>query len=269
MEYLYGFIGCGNMGGVLAGLAAKAVGGESVAVCDHNEEKCAALKDKYGVSVLDAKSIAKNSKFVVMGVKPQVMQAAFLEIQAELAERKGVVVISMAAGLGIEKIKAFAGENFKGGVIRIMPNTPCLLGEGVILYSTMGVANEDENVFKSDFLSAGLLDKIDEKVMDGASALSGCGPAFVYYFAEGLIKGAVACGVPKEKAADYAAQVLIGSAKMFQTGEDPAALRKKVCSPKGTTLEGIGALEKGDFLSVVSSAIEAAYRRAKELQNEK
>ena len=266
MKYLYGFIGCGNMGGVLAGVAAKAVGGENVAVCDHNEEKCAALKEKYGVNVLDAKTLAKNSKFVVMGVKPQVMKAAFSEIQADLAEREDVVVVSMAAGLGIEKIKTFAGENFKGGVIRIMANTPCALNEGVVLYSTMGVANEDEKTFKQDFISAGLIDKIDEEKMDGASALSGCGPAFVYYFAEGLIEGAKACGVPEKQAADYATQVLIGSAKMLQTGEAPATLRKKVCSPKGTTIEGIDALEKGDFLSVVSSAIEAAYRRAKELQ---
>ncbi len=268
MKYRYGFIGCGNMGGVLVGVAASAVGGKNVAVCDHNLDKCAALKEKYGVTVLDAKTLAKNTKFVVMGVKPQVMQVAFSEIQAELAGRTDVVVVSMAAGLSIEKITAYAGENFKGGVIRIMPNTPCALGEGVVIYSTMGVANLDETAFKTDFSAAGLIDKIDEKEMDGASALSGCGPAFVYYFAEGLIKGAAACGVSEQQAAEYAAQVLLGSAKMLQTGEDPAALRKKVCSPKGTTLEGIAALEKGNFLLLVSSAVEAAYHRSKELQKE-
>ena len=263
-----GFIGCGNMGGTLVEVASKTVGGEKIAVCDHNEDKCQALKTKCGVSVVDAKTLAKNSKFVVMGVKPQVMQAAFLEIQQELANRDEVVVISMAAGLSMDKIKSFAGENFKGGVVRIMPNTPCALGEGVLLYSTMGTSNADEENFKCAFLTAGLVDKIDEGQMDGASALTGCGPAFVYYFAEGLINGAKSCGVPKDKAAQYATQVLLGSAKMLQTGEDAESLRKKVCSPKGTTLEGIGALDRGDFLSVVASAVESAYKRAKELQRE-
>jgi pyrroline-5-carboxylate reductase len=267
MEYLYGFIGCGNMGGVLVEVAAKVVGGEKIAVCDHNAEKSQALKNKCGVNVLDAKTLAKNSKFVVMGVKPQVMQAAFLEIQEEISNRSEVVVISMAAGLSIDKIKSFAGENFKGGVVRIMPNTPCSLGEGVTLYSTMGTSNADEEAFKTTFASAGLVDKIDEAQMDGASALTGCGPAFVYYFAEGLIGGAKACGVPEDKATQYATQVLLGGAKMLQTGEKPESLRKKVCSPKGTTLEGIGAMDKGDFLSVVASAVESAYKRAKELQN--
>ena len=265
-KYRYGFIGCGNMGGVLAGVAAKAVGGGNVAVCDHNAEKTAALKEKFGVQILDAKTLAKESKFVVMGVKPQTMQAACEEIKAELAGRKDVVLVTMAAGLRMEKMRSYVGDNFVGGLIRIMPNLPCALGEGIVLYSTMGASNEDEKAFVSDFSGAGLLDKIDEKDMDGGSALTGCGPAFVYYFAEGLIEGAIKCGIDKEKATAYAAQTILGGAKMLLTGEEPAVLRKKVCSPKGTTLEGIKALDEGEFLKVVSAAVEAAERRAKELQ---
>ncbi len=265
-KYRYGFIGCGNMGGVLVGVAAKAVGGEKVAVCDHNEGKTSALKEKFGVSVVAPKTITRECQFVVMGVKPQTMQAAISEIKNELCERSDVVLVSMAAGLSMQKLKAYVGENFEGSILRIMPNLPCALGAGVVLYSTMGTPNELKREFVRDFSAAGLIDEIDEAYMDGGSALTGCGPAFVYYFAEGLIGGAMKCGIDKEKATAYAAQTILGGAKMLLTGEEPAALRKKVCSPNGTTLEGIKALDDGEFLKVVSSAIEAAERRAKELQ---
>lgn len=267
-KFRYGFLGCGNMGGTLAGLIATAVGGEKVAVCDFDESKTASLRDKYGVTVLSSNALAQESEVLVLGVKPQVMQTALKSIQSEIANRKELVLISMAAGLTIEKIRSYAGENFTGSVIRIMPNLPCALGAGTVLYSTMGTSNTQEERFKKDFSSAGLIDKIDETVMDGASALTGCGPAFVYYFAESLISGAVACGVEKEKATAYAVQTFLGGVKMLQTGEDPALLRQKVCSPKGTTLEGIKALDDGDFSSVVASAVQASCRRAKELQQE-
>lgn len=267
-KFRYGFLGCGNMGGTLAGLIANSVGGDKVAVCDFDENKTNALKEKYGVTVLDARTLSRNCQFLVLGVKPQTMKTALSNIQAEIASRKELVLISMAAGLTIEKICDYAGENFIGSVIRIMPNLPCALGVGTVLYSTMGTSNTEEETFKRDFSSAGLIDKIDENVMDGASALSGCGPAFVYYFAESLIEGALACGVEKEKATAYAVQTILGGAKMLQTGEDPATLRQKVCSPKGTTLEGIKALEDGEFKTVVSSAVQASCRRAKELQQD-
>ena len=267
-KYRYGFIGCGNMGGALVGVAAQAIGGENIAICDSNAEKTSALKEKFGVEILDARTLAQSCKYIVMGVKPQAMQTAVSEIKKELCNQKEAVVVSMAAGLSIEKILGYLGENYVGGVIRIMPNLPCALGVGVILYSTMGTSNEDKNAFVKDFCLAGLLDEIDEKDMDGASALTGCGPAFVYYFAEGLIRGTTECGLSEERARKYAAQTILGGAKALLTGENPEALRKKVCSPKGTTLEGIAALDEGAFLDTVSAAVKAAKRRAEELQRD-
>ena len=262
----YGFIGCGNMGGAIATAVCKAVDPKNVLLANRTIEKAERLASVLGCR-FGSNEDAAQCDFVFLGVKPYYMEEMLFALRDVLAQRNGkFVLVTMAAGLRMEKMRSYVGDNFVGGLIRIMPNLPCALGEGIVLYSTMGASNEDEKAFVSDFSGAGLLDKIDEKDMDGGSALTGCGPAFVYYFAEGLIEGAIKCGIDKEKAPAYAAQTILGGAKMLLTGEEPAVLRKKVCSPKGTTLEGIKALDEGEFLKVVSAAVEAAERRAKELQ---
>jgi pyrroline-5-carboxylate reductase len=263
-KYLLGFIGCGNMGGALIRSAAKTVAPQSIAICDFDEQKTATLQQTLGVCVTSAEEIAKESKFVVLGVKPQVMAEAIAPIAPLLQTNDNLVIITMAAGLSIAKIQEFIGKAIP--TIRIMPNTPVNLGSGMIVYATDKVNEEEENEFLQAFKQAGLFDKIEEGFIDAAGALSGCGPAFAYAFARALAKGAEEFGIPQDKANIYAAQTLLGAGEMLLAYKDPDALIKAVCSPGGTTLAGMKALEDGEFEKIATSAVEAAYARTLELK---
>lgn len=263
MKYVLGFIGCGNMGGALAQAAAKKLDGKQIALCDFDKAKVEKF-EKLGCVGTSADDIAANARFIVLAVKPQAMQAAIADFAEILQKRKDAVVITMAAGLSIGAIRSFIGADLP--TVRIMPNTPALLGEGMILYATEGVDSQAEKEFLSAFERAGVFDKIEESAIDAGSALSGCGPAFVYAFAKALQEGGENCGVPKEKAALYAAQTLRGAAEMLLQFGDPDTLIKNVCSPGGTTIEGMKALEKENLCGVVTAAVEAAYKRTLELK---
>lgn len=262
--YQLGFIGCGNMGGALVRAAAKSIGGEHIAVCDFDNNKAKTFEKDCGATVLDAVTLVKQSKFIVLGVKPQNLQETLQSIALALTENKDAVIITMAAGASIHSIRQFSNMDLP--VIRIMPNTPVLVEKGMILYCTSKVSAEDETAFLAAFAKAGVLDKIPEEKIDAASALSGCGPAYVYAFAEALADGAVECGVPRDKAALYTAQTLLGAAEMLLTYGHPGDLKDAVCSPGGTTIAGIHALEKGGMRSAAMDAVAAAYKRTLELK---
>lgn len=262
--YKLGFIGCGNMGGALVTAAAKSVQGTEIAVCDFDKNKLEKFQTAYGAQPASAAEVAQNARFVVLGVKPQVMQKALGEIKDILKNRTDVTVITMAAGLSIAAIRSYIGSDLP--VIRIMPNTPVALGAGMILYATAGVEISAEQEFLKYFAKAGKFDKIPEEKIDAASALSGCGPAYVYAFAEALADGAVECGVPRDKAALYAAQTLLGAAEMLLEYGHPADLKDAVCSPGGTTIAGIHALENAGFRGAAMQAVTAAYQRTLELK---
>lgn len=264
MQYSLGFIGCGNMGGALVKAVAKRIGGEKIAVCDHNDDKVQTLKNACGVSAVDIQTVAKECAFVVLGVKPQTMQATLQSVAKTLQARTDVTLITMAAGVSMRAIRSFVGADLP--VIRIMPNTPAALGAGMILYDHLGVSEATEKTFLDCFAGAGLLDKLPEEKIDAASALSGCGPAFVYIFAEALADGAVECGMTRDKAELYAAQTLLGSAKMLLEFGNPAELKDAVCSPGGTTIAGVHALEKAGFRNAAMDAVTAAYKRTLELK---
>ena len=263
MKYLLGFIGCGNMGGALVRAAVRS-GMSAIAVCDRDPEKTGALCALPGVTATDAADIAANAGFVVLGLKPQVMEAGIAEFADVLRERSDVTVITMAAGLSIAAIRGFIGADVP--VIRIMPNTAVSVGEGMILYATEGVSGDAEDAFLTAFSCAGRFDRIPEGMIDAASAVSGCGPAFVYLFAEALADGAVECGVPRDKAALYAAQTLRGAARMLLEYGHPGDLKDAVCSPGGTTIAGVHALERGGMRSAAMDAVTEAYRRTLELK---
>ena len=264
MSYKLGFIGCGNMGGALVRAAVKTVSGKDVAVCDADKKKMQALASDCGAWAVSIQEVAAACKFVVVGVKPQNIQDTLSEIADILKSRKDVIIVSMAAGVSIAAIRSFIGADLP--VIRIMPNTPALLGEGMILYTLSGVNAITENEFLSCFAAAGKFDKITEDKMDAASALSGCGPAFVYAFAEALADGAGECGVPRDKANLYAAQTLKGAAEMLLAFGHPADLKDAVCSPGGTTIAGMHALEKAGFRGAVMDAVNAAYEKTLQLK---
>ena len=263
----FGFIGCGNMGGALASAVAKAVSPEEIAVCDAYAPKAEAFAAEHGVKVSHAAEIAANAEYIFLGVKPQSFEDLFAEIAPLLQKREdGFVLISMAAGITCATVKAMAGCTC--AVIRIMPNTPVMVGEGVVLYCTnRNVPDEKIETFRASLAHAGVVDPIEESKIDAASALSGCGPAFVAMFAEALADGAVECGLPRDKALLYAAQTLLGTAALMQkTGRHPAALKDAVCSPGGSTIVGVHAAEQGGMRAAASDAVVAAYKRTLEMK---
>lgn len=260
----FGFIGIGNMGGAIAMAAAKAVDPAEILVSAQHPEKAAAFSAQYGTVPSDNKTIAREAKFVVLGVKPQYMDSVLRELKPILEVRTDCVLVTMAAGLTMNAISCMVGGGYP--VIRIMPNTPAKIGQGVILYDCNDrVLKEDVDEFLKAMAPAGMVDHLPEKLIDAGSAVSGCGPAFVSLFIEALADGGVACGLPRAKALEYAAQTVMGTAKlMLDSGSHPGQMKDAVCSPGGTTIQGVRALERGGFRGDVMEAVIAAYEKNKE-----
>ena len=264
MQYKLGFIGCGNMGGALVRAVAKSVDGSKIALCDYCADKAQALAKEIGATALDAETLVKNSSFVVLGVKPQNMEDTLLPLRSAL-QSGNHVVISMAAGVSISALETLICAHLP--IIRIMPNTPVSKGKGMILYCANKRVYMDElSEFVNSLKFAGKVDNIDEGLIDAASAVSGCGPAFVYLFAEAMADAGVECGLPRAKAIEYAAQTLSGAAELLLTScKHPAVLKDEVCSPGGTTIAGVHALEENGFRGDVMAAVKAAYDKTKKL----
>ena len=263
----YGFIGTGNMGGALARAAAKTVEvPDSIVLANRSPEKAAKLADEIGASVADNETIARECDYILLGVKPQMMGGMLARIAPALRQRTTpFVLLSMAAGLTMARIREMAGGDYP--VIRIMPNTPASLGEGMILYTASStVAAEEKAEFVQNMAAAGVLDELPEHLIDAGCAVSGCGPAFVDLFLEALADGGVACGLPRDKALLYAAQTVLGSAMLaLKSGEHPGVLKDRVCSPGGSTIAGVRALEQHAFRAAVMGAVDAAYDKTVEL----
>ena len=257
----YGFIGAGNMGGALATALSRTVPGREIALADRDEGKAAALAEKLGACAVTAEEAARCCDTLFLGVTPQMMKEMMEQIHSALAENRGVLLVSMAAGVSIREIREMAGGALP--VIRIMPNMPVAVGQGMILYdASENVAPEQEQLFLQDMARAGRLDRLPEKLIDAGCALSGCGPAYAFLLMEALADGGVECGLPRDKAQLYAAQTLLGSAEMLlQSGEHPGKLKDAVCSPGGTTIAGVHALEKSGFRAAGMEAVCAAYRK--------
>ena len=192
------------------------------------------------------------------------MQDVLAPLQPILQEKKHLL-ITMGAGLTMAQIEEFAGGDIP--VIRIMPNTPVAIGKGVTQYCANALVTADAlNDFLRDMRFSGVLDPLDEKLIDAGSAISGSGPAFVYLFLEALADGAVACGIPRAKALEYAAATVIGAGELvLASGQHPGALKDAVCSPMGSTISGIRALENHGFRAAAMEAVIATYNRNKEL----
>lgn len=266
MNKKIGFIGCGNMGGALAIASANSVGGSFVYVSDADNEKAKAFADKNNVNVSVVKEVAENCDIIFLGVKPQVLKSVCSELAPVFKARKDrFVIVSMAAGVKLCDLEEMCEGDFP--IIRIMPNIPASVGAGMILYTgNKNVTAEDFGDFTKALEKAGMLDSIEEAKIDAASAISGCGPAFVFMFIEALADGGVKCGLPRDKALLYAAETLFGSAKMvIDTNEHPGKLKDAVCSPAGSTIEGVNALENGSFRADVMNAVDKAYKRTVEL----
>lgn len=255
------------MGGAIA-MAVSSVlkEGYTLSLADNCTEKAQALAEKIGASVKDNLTLASECDVLFLGVKPQVMPILADEIKETLRSRgREVCVVSMAAGISLADYADMLGADTP--VIRIMPNTPVSVGEGMILWCANSAVNDEQKqLFIGLMANAGKLDEIPEKLIDAAGCISGCGPAFVSMFIESLADGGVLCGLSRDKALAYAMQTLIGTATLaLETGIHPGALKDAVCSPGGTTIEGVAALEKGGFRGDVINAVVAAYEKTLKL----
>ena len=257
----YGFIGCGNMGGAIARALSRKT--KDIAVSDRSG-KAKALAQELGVQYLDNASIAAECDRIFLAVKPHMMRDMLLPLKDTLARRKPLL-ITMAAGLEIRQIEEFVGTHLP--VIRIMPNTPTSVGKGVIPYCANNLVTEEMVTdWLEDMSECGLLDPLEERLMDAASALSGSGPAYLYLMLEAMADGGVACGLPRAKALDYAAMTMAGAAEIYlSTHAHPGSLKDAVCSPGGSTIAGVRILEQRGFRGAAMDCVCAAYAKNKEL----
>ena len=257
----YGFLGCGNMGGAIARALSQQT--KDIAVSDRSG-KAKLLAQELGVTYSDNASIAANCDRIFLAVKPHMMKDMLAPLQSALAERKPLL-ITMAAGLEIRQIEDFVGTHLP--IIRIMPNTPTSVGKGVIPYCANDLVTEEMITdWLEDMSECGLLDPLEERLMDAASALSGSGPAYLYLMLEAMADGGVACGLPRAKAMDYAAMTMAGAAEIYlSTHQHPGALKDAVCSPGGSTIAGVRILEQRGFRGAAMDCVCAAYAKNKEL----
>ena len=253
--YQLGFIGTGNMGGALARAAAKS--GASMLLSNRTQEKAQALAAELGCEAGTNAQSAQSCDLIFLGVKPQMLPALLEELKAPLAARRDpFVLVSMAAGVRIGAIKQKLGLSCP--VVRIMPNLPVALGAGVVLIAPDDRIPADAlSALEAALKPAGLLMRMPEEKIDAGSAVSGCGPAWVYQFIEALADA---------QALSLAAQTMIGAAElMTASGKHPGALQAEVCSPAGTTIAGVRALEQHGFRAAAMDAVIAAYERTLEL----
>lgn len=262
-----GFIGCGNMGGAIAVAIAKS--DNEILLNDISFEKVSTLVDKIGKNAKEStlEKILTLCDFVFLGIKPQIIESVLFEVgRVYDAVNSRSCLVSMAAGVSIWNLERYL-QNREIPIIRIMPNMPVYVSKGVTAWcGGEYVNNEHKNSFRKIMEHTGFIDEIPEKLIDGESAIAGCGPAFVYMFIEALADGGVRCGLPRDKAIEYAANTLIGSAiSVLEFGKHPEELKDMVCSPGGSTIEGVKALEDKAFRGAVIDAVGAAYKKTKEL----
>lgn len=265
MSYVFGFIGCGTMGNVLINgiMREKLLEPDQIIIYDNLISKTKQF-EKEGVSVASSlKELCQKSNFLFMVVKPQDLGDLLREIAAFL--HKNQVIVSVVAGASTAFIEENLNNNMK--VIRIMPNTPCLVNEGMIaLCSGAGVDKKDIEIVIKILKPLGKIVVTDESLMDAVTGLSGSGPAYVCLFLEALIDGGVEVGLPRDLASLLAVQTVLGTAKMVQqTGKLPAELKNMVTSPGGTTSGGLLVLEENRVRASLISAVKKSTARAREL----
>ena len=257
----YGFIGCGNMGGAIARALSRST--TDILVTDRSG-KASALAAELNIGYSDTADIVSSCDRIFLAVKPHMMKDVLAPYKKIFSQRKPLL-ITMAAGLEIKQIEAFAGTRLP--VIRIMPNTPTAVGKGVTQYCCNDLVEESVlNDWLQDMAPSGMLDALEERLIDAGSAISGSGPAYMYVFLEALADGAVTCGIPRAKAYEYAAMTMAGAAEMYlQTKQHPGELKDAVCSPGGSTIAGLRALEEHAFRAAAMNCVIATYNKNKEL----
>ena len=261
----WGFVGAGKMASALvrgmirAGVAPP----DRIATFDPSADMAEAL-GTLGVAVAETNlALAESSDVLVLAVKPQVMPEALAELRPRMTSKH--LVISVAAGVPLAVLEAGLGP--KPRLVRVMPNTPSLVGEGASAFCLGPSASaEDEALVARCLEAVGRAFRVPERLMDAVTGLSGSGPAFVYVMIEALSDGGVRAGLPRDIATALAAQTVLGAARMvLETGSHPGVLKDEVASPGGTTIAGLHALERGGLRAALLDAVDAASRRSAEL----
>ena len=267
MSFKLGFIGCGNMATAIINGAVKSgfLKGEDICVYDTDVAKSESLKDGLGVNVLSSASdVAENSYVVVLAVKPQVFPVVLPQIKDAVA-KNDTAIISIGAGKTLNYIISFFEDDTP--VIRVMPNINAKVG------ASMSAVCKNENVDDGlfDFAkelckSFGDVIELPESQFSIFGVIAGCSPAYAFMFIDSMARGAVLNGMSREQALKISAQAVLGSAKMMlESSENPWALINSVCSPGGTTIEGVATLQNENFDKVVMDAVQASYEKDKRL----
>ncbi len=261
-----GFLGAGKMATALAKgfVQAGLVAGKQIIASDISDVACAAFAKETGAKTAGSNSaVAKATEVLILAVKPDQVAGALADIRDHVTEKH--LLISIAAGVTIARLEA--GLSGDARVIRVMPNTPALVGASATGFALGKYATAaDAETARKLFSAVGVAFHVKEPLLDAVTGLSGSGPAYVYLFIESLSDGGVAAGLPREVATKLAAQTVLGAAKMvLETNQHPGALKDMVTSPGGTTIEGLHELEKGKFRGTVMSAVRAATDKSKKL----
>jgi len=263
------FLGAGNMGGALARAACRGIGGDQVVLSDHDARKAEALADELGCTAVSGNERAvESAQYIFLCVKPQVISGVLGELIPVLnrCHRAGddKVLVSIAAGVQTDALRGcLAGLDYQPPLLRVMPNTCVELGQGMLaMAAAPGTAEEYLAGVEEILAQAGRVERLEERFMDAFTAVAGCGPAYVYQMIEALADGGVLVGLPRAQAQVYAAQTVLGAAAMvLESGRHPGALKDAVCSPGGSTIAGVAALEACGFRSAAIQAVQAAFEK--------
>lgn len=261
-----GFIGMGNMGySMLKGVLNYLNPQDIIFTCLSSEKK-EKISNETGVRYAESNAECANSaKYIILAVKPQVYNIVLKNIQNVITEES--VIISLAPGITIAAIKEELGADIK--VVRAMPNTPALVGEGMtgICYENGELDFAEKEFVEQFFNSFGKVVTVPEKLMSGVVCASGSSPAYVYMFIEALADSVVKYGIPRQEAYKLVAQTVLGSAKMvLETGEHPGKLKDNVCSPAGTTIQGVAALEEFGFRNAIIKATDKCFEACNKIK---
>ncbi|MCR5288711.1 MAG: pyrroline-5-carboxylate reductase [Treponema sp.] len=254
-----GFIGCGSMGGALVRSFAKSIPSNHIFVSASHFEHAHKIAQKTGCNACKTNTEVACCDIVFLAVKPAIIRQVITEIHDSL--KSSTTVVSMAAGITLDILTSLLPNN---QVIRIMPNMPAAISQAMTALCCKDSVSKDTVKNISELLtSAGLVEQVPEKLMDCVTAVSGSGPAFVFMFIEAMADAAVRFGMPRKQAYVYAAQTVLGSAAMVLSDERcPGTLKDAVCSPAGTTIEGVAALERTGLRNAVIEAVTAAYNKS-------
>jgi len=258
-------IGAGVMGeALISALITYGVKPTNITISEKREERATELIARYKVANAELATNVTQSDLILLVVKPQDMATVLAEIAPAIT--KGVLVISFVAGKQIRSIADQIGTS-ANPVIRVMPNTPTLVGAGMSAISCCALVTAEQKAFTLGFLGAvGKVIEVDEDLQDAVTATSGSGPAYFFRFVEAMVDGAVALGLSQEDATTLTIQTIVGAAKLLdQSGDSPTTLREKVTSPNGTTFAALNSFNGSDISATVAKAMKAARDRSQEL----